>query len=156
MANKTNVELKNGGKHLYVWAEELLFSDEVSNFLSRCKNEEGKEPTDVMTYTEFLTLKEKIENQRWILGNQKLARNSLPAFYYVLIFVVYIINVQEWLKTKQLWKIKKRTLMKKHLKDGLIKNSLTQKRLKNFFGIVKMNFVFLAQKWWQSNVLWDY
>ena len=48
-------------KLLYEWAEESLFVDEVTRFLHFCKDE-GKEATDILSYVEFLTLKEKFES----------------------------------------------------------------------------------------------
>jgi len=59
MTKKKNV---NGDlqKSVYEWAEELLFSDDLPQFLSFCK-QAFYEATDVISYTEFLTLKEKFE-----------------------------------------------------------------------------------------------
>ena len=57
-----NVDLVDEHKQLYEWAEDQLFSDEVQRFLQYCRGTEGKEATDVVSYTEFLTLKEKFES----------------------------------------------------------------------------------------------
>ena len=60
MTKKTKVELGDQQKSVYEWAEELLFSDDVPQFLGFCK-QVFYEATDVISYTEFLTLKEKFE-----------------------------------------------------------------------------------------------
>ena len=54
-------DLQDQFKSLCEWAEEQLFSDEVSRFLQFCRGE-CHEATDVISYTEFLTLKEKFES----------------------------------------------------------------------------------------------
>jgi hypothetical protein len=60
MTKKTKVELGDQQKSVYEWAEESLFSDDVPQFLGFCK-QAFYEATDVISYTEFLTLKEKFE-----------------------------------------------------------------------------------------------
>ena len=64
MATKTNIELGDQTKQLYEWAEELLLSDDVTQFLKFCKDE-GTEATETVSYTKFLTLKEEFES--WII-----------------------------------------------------------------------------------------
>jgi len=58
----TKKKIVNGDqqKSIYDWAEELLFSDDLSMFLSFCK-QDMYEPTDIVSYTEFRVLKEKFE-----------------------------------------------------------------------------------------------
>jgi hypothetical protein len=62
MENKTNIELVDEQKYLYEWAEaESEFSEgngQVSAFLYFSKRE-GKDATEMMSYTEYLVLKEK-------------------------------------------------------------------------------------------------
>jgi len=61
MTKKTNIKLEEQPKHLYEWAEaESEFSEgngQVSAFLYFSK-QEGKEATEVISYTDFLVLKE--------------------------------------------------------------------------------------------------
>ena len=54
-------EISGDIKLLYEWAEECLFSDQVGRFLDFCKYE-GYEQTEILTYSEFLILKEKFES----------------------------------------------------------------------------------------------
>lgn len=54
---KKNVELCGEFKPLRQWTEELLKFDDFTRFLDLCKWE--KKPRDIISYTEFLTLKEK-------------------------------------------------------------------------------------------------
>ena len=61
MAKKTNIELGEQQKSLCEWAENYFFEDDVSRFLSFCK-QDMYEATDVIPYHEFLTLKEKFES----------------------------------------------------------------------------------------------
>ncbi len=56
------VELQEQQKPLYEWAEERMFSDDVSMFLQFCK-QDLYEPMDVVSYGEFLTLNKKFENR---------------------------------------------------------------------------------------------
>ena len=60
MTKKTKLELGDQQKQLYEWAEEQMFADDVPQFLGFCK-QSFYEATDVISYTEFLTLKEKFE-----------------------------------------------------------------------------------------------
>ena len=62
MAKKTSTELADQSKQLIEWAEGTFFESQgqVSQFLKTCKDE-GREPTEVVSYTEFLVLKEKFE-----------------------------------------------------------------------------------------------
>ena len=60
MTKKTKSELGEQQKQLYEWAEEQLFSDDVHQFLGFCK-QSFYEPTDVISYHEFLVLKDKFE-----------------------------------------------------------------------------------------------
>ena len=57
-------KIKSGEKtkFLYEWAEESFFVDEVSSFLQYCRSEGGYEQIDVISYREFLILKEKFES----------------------------------------------------------------------------------------------
>lgn len=56
------LELAEQKKPLYEWAEGLNEGKgEVSRFLDFCKHEEIHEATDVITYSDFLVLKEKFE-----------------------------------------------------------------------------------------------
>ena len=55
MANKNVAH-----KKLYEWAEEVFLFDEGTKFLHFCKKE-GKRLSDLVSQTEFLTLKEKFE-----------------------------------------------------------------------------------------------
>ena len=55
MANKNVAH-----KKLYEWAEEGFLFDEGTKFLQFCKRE-GKKLSDLVSQTEFLTLKEKFE-----------------------------------------------------------------------------------------------
>jgi hypothetical protein len=52
---------ENGPKQLYKWAEEGLAINQVSNFLKFCKND-NHEATEMVTYAQFLTFKEKFES----------------------------------------------------------------------------------------------
>ena len=52
------VKLKKQLKPLYEWAEERFLFDEGTKFLHFCKKE-GKRLSDLVSQTEFLTLKEK-------------------------------------------------------------------------------------------------
>lgn len=62
MTQKINIDLVDQKKQLYKWAEDAFFENdgEVSRFLDFIK-QEGKEPTEVVSYTEFLTLKEEFK-----------------------------------------------------------------------------------------------
>ncbi len=60
MTKKSKDALEEQQKPLYEWAEEGLFSDDISPFLQYCK-QDMYEPTDVIPYHEFLVLKEKFE-----------------------------------------------------------------------------------------------
>ena len=60
MPKKKRIDQCDQQKALYEWAEEALFFDDVPQFLGFCK-QAFYEATDVISYTEFLTLKEKFE-----------------------------------------------------------------------------------------------
>lgn len=65
MANKTDIELVDQEKYLYEWAEGE-FSEgqgQVLRFLDFCKHDDKEvhEATDIISYTKFLTLKERFE-----------------------------------------------------------------------------------------------
>jgi hypothetical protein len=53
------IDLGEQFKSLRQWAEELLNNDDFPRFLDFCKWE--NKPTDMISYAEFLTLKEKFE-----------------------------------------------------------------------------------------------
>ena len=62
MTEIINIDLVDQKKPLYKWAEDVFFENngEVSRFLDFIK-QEGKEPTEVLSYTDFLVLKAKFE-----------------------------------------------------------------------------------------------
>ena len=74
MTKKTNIGLGDQQKALYEWAQDTFFENggEVSRFLHFIK-QEGREPIEVISYTDFLVLKEKFkpdlkeEFEAWIL-----------------------------------------------------------------------------------------
>jgi len=61
----TNVstDLCEQQKSLRDWAEEGLMFDEVQRFLKFCKDDDKEvhKATEIVSYTEFLTLKERFE-----------------------------------------------------------------------------------------------
>ena len=60
MPKKKRIDQCDQQKALYEWAEEALFFDDVPQFLQFCR-QDMYEPTEVVSYSEFLTLKEKFE-----------------------------------------------------------------------------------------------
>ena len=60
MTKKTNSELVDQQKSVLDWAYEGFKLDIVPRFLDFCK-QEGKDQTEVISYTEYLVLKEKFE-----------------------------------------------------------------------------------------------
>ena len=90
---RKKIEMGEQQKALYEWAEDTFFENrgEVSRFLAFIK-QEGREPLEVVSYTDFLVLKTKFDNWfKFDLYIKIPARNPLPVFYYVLIFMDYIV-----------------------------------------------------------------
>ena len=58
--SQKNVQ-ENGPKQLYKWAEEDPDIKQASSFLKFCKDD-NHEATEMVTYAQFLTFKEKFES----------------------------------------------------------------------------------------------
>ena len=61
MAKEKTTNLSSQFRHLYEWAEERFFMDEGNRFLEFCKRERGLYGSELVSYTDFLILKEKFE-----------------------------------------------------------------------------------------------